>query len=87
MKDKSVFYVPHSGENNILSIGPSDTTLLSNLTSVQISLYYEKSEIPAKPVSFNLDLKKITNDDGESTLYVTQPFQPPRQPFKIDVCN
>lgn len=78
----------HTGENNILSIGPSDSTLLNNLTSVQISLYYDKSEQPAKPVTFSLNLRKITNDDdGEQTLYVTQPFQPPRQPFKIDVNN
>lgn len=74
----------YTDENNILSISPNNPDLLNNLTSVQISVHYEKSDVPSKPISFKLDLEKIINADGEE-LYITEPFQPPRQPFKIDV--
>ena len=35
--------------------------------------------------TFRLNLEKVQSDDGRY-LYATQPFQPPRQPFKIYVC-
>ena len=76
------------GEENILSIAPSNSTLLHNLTNVQISLHYDKGKAPAKPISFNLPLRKLTERTrkGENEeIYVTMPFQPPRQQFKIDV--
>lgn len=69
----------------MLSVSPSNNTLIHNLTSVQISLYYDKNEVPEQPISFTLDLKKIGGANDENDIYITQPFQPPRQPFKIDV--
>lgn len=72
-------------ELNVLSISPSNNTLIHNLTSVQISLFYDKNEQPQKPFSFTLNLKKIAGTNETDDLYITQPFQPPRQPFKIDV--
>lgn len=72
-------------ELNVLSISPSNNTLIHNLTSVQISLFYDKNNVPQRPISFNLDLKKIDGTNDTDSLYITQPFQPPRQPFKIDV--
>lgn len=66
-------------------MSPSNNTLIHNLTSVQISLFYDKNDVPQRPISFSLDLKKIDGKNGTDDLYITQPFQPPRQPFKIDV--
>lgn len=81
---KKIFLLPLD-ELNVLSISPSNNTLIHNLTSVQISLFYDKNGVPLRPISFSLDLKKIEGTDDTDDLYITQPFQPPRQPFKIDV--
>lgn len=75
----------YAGEKNILSIAPSNATMLNNLTSAKISLYNDKLDNQTA-ISFELDLTRIANGDNDSDdIYVTQPFEPPRQPFKIDV--
>lgn len=72
------------GQNNILSIAPSNRSLLTNLTHIQVVLINDSS---INPFTFSLNLRKIQRDaskvDGD--LYVTSPFQPPRQPFRIYV--
>lgn len=78
-------YIIFKGEKNILSIAPSNATMLNNLTSAKISLYNDKMDNQTA-ISFELDLTRIANEDDESgDIYVTQSFEPPRQPFKIDV--
>lgn len=60
--------------------------MIQNLTSTKISLYYDRTESQNDPIAFQLDLKQLTNADGDD-IYVTEPFSPPRQPFKIDVSD
>lgn len=72
-------------EFNVLTISPSNNTLIYNLTSVQISLFYDKNNVPERPIIFSLALEQIPGKYGAEDLYITKPFQPPRQPFKIDV--
>ncbi|XP_037039189.1 hemicentin-1-like isoform X2 [Bradysia coprophila] len=79
------FFNPLKDELNVLSISPSNNTLIHNLTSVQISLFYDKNNIPPRPIIFSLELEKTQGEDGADDLYITKPFQPPRQPFKIDI--
>lgn len=69
--------------DNILSIAVSEPAMLQNLTKAQITLHNDKYD--GNPIiSFALELENVVGSDG-SVLYVTQPFQPPRQAFKIEV--
>lgn len=73
-----------SGQKNILAISPSNKNLITNLTNVQVALFNEQDT--KKQFSFGLGLKKIlSSDEIDGDIYVTTPFEPPRQPFKIYV--
>lgn len=87
-RTKSTTYVGFffSGQDNILAISPSNKNFITNLTNVHVALFNEQD--PKKPFSFSLGLKKIPSNDSneiDGDIYVTTPFQPPRQPFKIYV--
>lgn len=72
------------GQSNILAISPSNRNLITNLTEVQLVPFNE--QVSGKPL--NLGLKKISSNDPNQTdkdIYVTAPFEPPKDAFKIYV--
>lgn len=71
-------FEPLAGHKNILTIFPSDSTLVGSLSSV--TLVTVPSNPHEKPQSINYPLKKV--NDG---AYATEPFTIPSQPFYISL--
>ena len=71
-------YQPLIHHKNILSIFVSDPSLVKILSSVSIILYQDKQN--DQDLKFVLPLYKVSDE-----LYVTNPFDVPRQLFKIQI--
>lgn len=70
---------------NILSIAPLNTEHLHNLTTIQIEKLNKKPDEKSEMIFHLKKLVKSKHDDYDDTtdLYITEPFEPPNELFKI----
>lgn len=81
-KTNGISYRPLLDSKNILIITPSNSDLIHNITITTIKQYVN-ANANGNEFQFDLPLRKEVID-GKDT-YLTEPFDPPRQQFKISV--